>query len=60
MIHEVNSIQWDTDNENVDLPTTLKVNVPDGITERDDVIEYISNQITEMTDFCHFGFTLTT
>ncbi len=56
MTYKVNSIQWDTDDEDVKLPTELTVNVPDGITEHDDVLDYISDRITEMTDFCHFGF----
>lgn len=56
MTYKVNSIQWDTDDEDVKLPTELTVNVPDGITEHDDVLDYISDRITGMTDFCHFGF----
>ena len=60
MEYKVNNIQWDVDNENenVDLPTELTVNVSDDITEPDYVLNYISDKITEMTDFCHFGFTI--
>jgi hypothetical protein len=57
MEYIVNNIQWDTDGEQVDLPTELTVEVPDNITESIDISEYISDEITNMIGFCHFGFT---
>jgi hypothetical protein len=57
MEYIANNIQWDTEGEQVDLPTELTVEVPDNITKSIDVSEYISDEITNMTGFCHFGFT---
>jgi hypothetical protein len=57
MEYIANNIQWDTDGEQVDLPTELTVEVPDNITESIDISEYISDEITNMIGFCHFGFT---
>lgn len=58
MNYIVNSIEWDIDNDDVDLPEELTVNVPDEISEQN-IIEYIGNKITEITDFCHLGFSIT-
>lgn len=47
-------IEWDTDNEvNTELPESIEI--PQGITDEDEISEYISNQ----TGFCHNGFILT-
>ena len=49
------NIQWDTDGDMKlfdNLPQEIQI--PDGITDEDDVSDYISNK----TGFCHFGFDL--
>lgn len=56
MQYEVNDIQYDTDGEVVDLPTSLKIDVPDDLDDVDKV-DFISDKISEITGFCHTGFT---
>ena len=46
------NIQWDTDGENISLPT--EIDIPEGMTDEDEVSDYISN----VTGFCHKGFEL--
>ena len=49
-------IEYDTD-DLTDLPETIEIEVPNGI---DDVVElndYVSDQISNRTGFCHNGFT---
>lgn len=43
------NIEWDTDGEDVDLPTEIEI--PDDIADED-----IGDYITDETGFCHFGF----
>ncbi len=57
MLYEVNNIKWDTDDETVDLPTSLSVEVPDDITDGVEVDDYVSDDISNQTGFCHKGFT---
>lgn len=49
------NIQWDTDGD-MKLFNNLpkEIQIPDGITDEDDISDYISNE----TGFCHFGFDL--
>ena len=44
------NIEWDTDGEDVALPTEIEI--PNGIYFEDDISDYI----TDMTGFCHKGF----
>ena len=49
------NIQWDTDDidpEDLDLPN--EITIPDTITDDDEISDYI----TDITGFCHFGFEL--
>lgn len=46
------NIIWDTDGENVDLPTEIEI--PDHLIEDEDISDFI----TEATGFCHNGFTI--
>ena len=46
------NIIWDTDGEDVDLPTEIQL--PPGMTDEDEISDYIS----DMTGFCHMGFEL--
>jgi len=52
----VSQIKWDTDGAKVKLPKTLKVTIPNDITDIDDIDEYISDEISNRTGFCHTGF----
>jgi len=54
----VKGIEYDTDDEEIDdLPETLTITVPEDI-EDDDVEEYLSDEISNITGFCHKGFTI--
>ena len=44
------NIIWDTDGEDVDLPTEIEL--PPGMTDEDEISDYIS----DVTGFCHIGF----
>lgn len=50
------NILWDVDYEEdlEDLPTEIEI--PDGMTDEDDISDYIS----DFTGFCHKGFRLST
>lgn len=52
------NIKWDTDGEIIELPKEIKI--PDDIlgeAEDEDIGEdIISDYITDVTGFCHFGF----
>ena len=46
------NILWDTDGEEVNLPNEIEI--PDWIDEDDD--DEISDYLSDVTGFCHFGF----
>ncbi len=56
--YTVTDIIYDTDGEHIDLPKTLEVHVPEYV-EPWDVEEYISDEISNITGFCHQGFSTT-
>ena len=58
MIYVATNIEWDTDGEDIDLPNTLEIDVPDS-TDAEDIDEYISDELSNITGFCYFGFSLT-
>jgi len=45
------NIEWDTDGEDIELLTEIEI--PDELIGDD---EAISDYISEVTGFCHFGF----
>ena len=47
------NINWDTDNEDVNLPD--EIDIPDQIVCDEDLI---SDYISDVTGFCHYGFEL--
>jgi len=52
------AIQYDTDGESVDLPAEMEIEIPIDITEPDDVVDYLSDEISNRTGYCHFGFSI--
>jgi hypothetical protein len=49
------NIQWDTDRDREllkELPT--EIDIPDGMDNEDEISDYIS----DVTGFCHYGFEL--
>jgi len=53
--HVVYNIEYDTDGEKVELPDRLEIELPDD-TDPEDVEELLSDEISNITGFCHFGF----
>ena len=53
----VNVNGYDTDGEDVDLPNELEIEVSDELTDDDDIEGFIENEISNITGFCHYGFT---
>ena len=53
----VNGISYDTDGEDVDLPKTLEIELSDTITNEDEIESKLSDEISNITGYCHFGFT---
>lgn len=52
----VKDIEYDTDGEEIDdLPETLTIIVSEDI---EDVEQYLSDQISDITGFCHYGFVI--
>lgn len=59
MIYLIKNIKWDTDGEEVDLPTEIEVNIPNedfAKYTQEEIYEYISDKITDVTGFCHKGY----
>jgi hypothetical protein len=48
--------EYDTDGEKIDLPESLEIEVSDEL-DNEDKLEFISDEISNRTGFCHFGFT---
>lgn len=56
MIYTVSDIRYETDGIDIDLPESLDINVPDNL-EDDEVQDYLGDEISNITGFCHDGFT---
>ena len=64
MKYIITNIEYDTydDPAEIDLdmvkslPETLEINVPDSITDIQDIDDYLSDEISNITGFCHKGF----
>ena len=52
----VKEIQYDTDGEVIDLPIQLEIEIPDEIIDQEDIENFVSDEISDITGFCHFGF----
>ena len=55
MIYEAINILYDTDGEEIDLPEALLIEVSDEL-DINKKSEFISNEISNETGFCYFGF----
>lgn len=54
-------IKYDTDGEDIDLPPTLEIDLPNTKVDKEsidvnDLEEELSDHISNVTGFCHFGF----
>ncbi len=59
MKYLVTKIDYDTDGVKVKLPKKLVIEVPNDIEDKDEKIEFISDEISNITGFCHKGFEVT-
>jgi len=61
MKYTATNIKWDTDGEDINLPTSIEVVIPnEDFVKMDsqEIDDLISDYITNETGFCHFGFSL--
>ena len=56
----VRDIKYDTDGRRVKLPKILTIDIPEGIDADDaeEVEQFLSDEISNITGYCHFGFTI--
>ena len=59
MVAIVTKIKYDIDDLTVQLPGQLLVVIPHTITDLDDIEVFVSDKISDITGFCHFGFEMT-
>jgi hypothetical protein len=52
----VYNIKYDTDGAKINLPKKLEIEVSDNITDMEDIEQILSDEISNITGFCHFGF----
>lgn len=55
MKFKVMHIKYDTDGENIELPTEMEIDVP-AYLNSEDALNFISDKISDETGYCHFGF----
>ena len=55
MIYKAININYDTDDSS-DLPEEIQVDIPAEITDDIEILDYIGDMISELTGFCHMGF----
>jgi len=59
MKYKVTNIEYDTDGEDVDLPEELTITVENSEElEHEEIVEYISDEISNQTGVCHNGFSI--
>ena len=55
---KVTDIKYDTDGEIIDLPETLEIELPDDLKTDEEISDFVSDEISNKTGFCHFGFSI--
>ena len=55
--YKVTVSSYDTDGEDIDLPKELEICVPEDISDVVDIENNLSDEISNITGFCHNGFT---
>ena len=53
---EITNIQWDTDGVRVKLPKQMTLTIPSSIHNKDEAEEWVSDELSNQTGFCHCGF----
>ena len=54
----VTNIEFDTDGEIVELPNRLEIEIPIDIVDKEEIDDFVSDEISNITGFCHYGFQL--
>jgi len=54
----VTNIEFDTDGEIVELPNQLEIEIPIDIVDKEEIDDFVSDEISNITGFCHYGFQL--
>ena len=54
----VYKIKYDTDGARVKLPKKLEIEVPTDLTDQGEILDYLCDQISNITGFCHNGFAI--
>ena len=54
--YTVTNIKYDTDGQKIKLPKELIITVPNDVEGYDEIENYISDEISNITGFCHEGF----
>lgn len=54
----VYKIKYDTDGARVKLPKKLEIEIPTELTDHNEMLDYVSNIISDTTGFCHKGFAI--
>ena len=57
MKYTITNINYDTDGEIIDLPKMIIVDVPSDILD-EDIEDYLSDEISNISGFCHKGFSI--
>lgn len=52
----ITNIEYDTDGEVVDLPIQLEIEIPTEIIDQEEIEDFVSDEISNITGFCHYGF----
>ena len=52
------NIEYDTDGEDIDLPEEITIDVPFVKIFNGEFDDYISDEISNITGFCHKGFNI--
>jgi hypothetical protein len=52
----VKNIEYDTDGEIIDLPKQLEIEIPNHIIDEEEIEDYVSEEISNITGFSHKGF----
>ena len=56
MKYIISNIEYDTDGEDINLPEELEIDVPNELKDADEIDDFISDEISNITGFCHKGF----
>ena len=52
----VTNINFDTDGEIIELPKQLEIEIPSDIVDEQIINDFVSDEISNITGFCHYGF----